>query len=202
MSQTSTAPRLVDASKLTKLSDLSGSLGARVDRRSPRFIAIWSGLPTLCLLIILASVVKPSFGWLLGLLLLFSWMQLVGVVRAEFLRTRNFDYVKAARALGARDLTIIFRHVLPNTIAPVFVAASFGVAGAILVETSLSFLGFGVAPPTASWGEILRQGKEYVNEDVPHLIWYPGFAIFFTVTIFNLFGEGLRDALDPKLRGS
>ncbi len=172
-----------------------------VDLVISRVIEVVICFPTLFLIIMIVGFWQKQSIWLIMIALgLLNWTGVARLVRGEFLKVMGEDYVHAAKALGLPTHRIIFRHVLPNAIAPVFVSASFGVAGAILVETSLSFLGFGVAPPTASWGEILQQGKEYVNEDVPHLIWYPGFAIFFTVTMFNLMGEGLRDALDPKLR--
>ncbi len=121
------------------------------------------------------------------------------LVRGEFLKLRESDFATAARASGFSDMRIMFRHLLPNSLAPVFVNATFGVAGAILVESSLSFLGLGVPPPTASWGEILSQSKRYVDS-AWWLVTFPGAAIFVTVTAFNLVGEGLRDAMDPRLR--
>ena len=121
------------------------------------------------------------------------------LVRGEFLRLREADFTIAARATGLTDRRIMFRHLLPNAMAPVLVNATFGIAGAILTETALSFLGLGVRPPTASWGEILSQSKRYV-EFAWWLVTFPGVAIFVTVTAFNLVGEGLRDAMDPRLR--
>ena len=121
------------------------------------------------------------------------------LVRGEFLKLRSADFTTAARATGLSDMRVMFRHLLPNALAPVLVAATFGVAGAILTESALSFLGFGVPPPTASWGEILKQSKENV-EFAYWLVIFPGIAIFMTVTAFNLAGEGLRDAMDPRLR--
>ncbi len=183
------------------LGALAGYFRGWVDLVISRVIEVVICFPTLFLIIMIVGFWQKQSIWLIMIALgVLSWTGVARLVRGEFLKVMSEDFVHAARALGLPTGRIIFRHVLPNAIAPVFVSASFGVAGAILVETSLSFLGFGVAPPTASWGEILKQGKEYVNEDVPHLIWYPGFAIFFTVTMFNLLGEGLRDALDPKLR--
>lgn len=183
------------------LGAFAGYFRGWVDLVISRVIEVVICFPTLFLIIMIVGFWQKQSIWLIMIALgLLNWTGVARLVRGEFLKVMSEDFVHAARALGLPTGRIIFRHVLPNAIAPVFVSASFGVAGAILVETSLSFLGFGVAPPTASWGEILKQGKEYVNEDVPHLIWYPGFAIFFTVTMFNLLGEGLRDALDPKLR--
>jgi len=121
-------------------------------------------------------------------------------MRGEFLRLKNMEFVLAAKALGASDFKIIFRHILPNGLSPIIVSATFGVAGAILTESALSFLGFGVPQPTASWGDILNNGRN----DIYHSWWltvFPGLAIFLTVTAFNFIGESLRDILDPRLRG-
>ncbi len=120
-------------------------------------------------------------------------------VRAEFLKLRGSDFAMAAKATGLSDRRIMFRHLLPNAMAPVLVNATFGVAGAILIESALSFLGLGVPPPTASWGEMLSQSKRYVDF-AWWLVTFPGVAIFITVTAFNVVGEGLRDAMDPRLR--
>ena len=138
---------------------VQGYFGGWTDLLFQRFIEIWSGLPTLFLLIILASVVEPNFWWLLGIMLLFSWMALVGVVRAEFLRVRNFDYVRAARALGLSDRVIMFRHALPNAMVATFTFMPFILSGSITTLTALDFLGFGLPPGSASLGELLAQGK-------------------------------------------
>jgi peptide/nickel transport system permease protein len=130
---------------------------------------------------------------------IFGWTGIYRLIRGEVLKCKAMDYVVAARALGAPARRIMFRHVLPNAIAPVFVSLSFGIAGAVLTEASLSFLGFGdVSVP--SWGEIVSQGRQYVMEDLGHLIYPAGIAIFTTLTGFSLFGQGLRDAMDPRLR--
>ena len=161
-----------------------------------RFIEIWSSLPTLYLLIILASIVTPNFWWLLGLLLLFSWMSLVGVVRAEFLRTRNFDYVRAARALGARDLAIMARHILPNAMTAALSFLPFILSGAITSLTALDFLGFGLPAGSPSLGEVLNQGKN--NLTAPWL-GLSGFAVIAGMLSLLIFvGEGVRDAFDPR----
>jgi peptide/nickel transport system permease protein len=127
-----------------------------------------------------------------------SWTGIARLVRGEFLKLRELDYVTASKAIGARDWWIIFRHMLPNAMAPVLVSATFGIASTILAESSLSFLGFGVQPPTPSWGDILSQSRSYMD-----FAWwltiFPGFAIFLTITSYNMVGEGLRDAMDPKL---
>jgi peptide/nickel transport system permease protein len=128
-----------------------------------------------------------------------SWMGSTRFVRAEFLSLRELDFVAAARALGLSNFRIIFRHMMPNAIAPVLVSATIGIASAILTEAGLSFLGFGVPPPHATWGNILSDGKRFIF-DAPWLTFIPGFAILIVVLSFNLFGEGLRDVMNPKLR--
>ena len=138
---------------------VQGYFGGWVDLLFQRSMEVWSGMPVLYLLIILASIVEPNFWWLLGLMLLFSWMSLVGVVRAEFLRGRNFDYVRAARALGVGNAVIMFRHVLPNAMVATLTFLPFILNGSITTLTSLDFLGFGLPPGSASLGEMLAQGK-------------------------------------------
>jgi len=128
-----------------------------------------------------------------------GWTGVARLVRAEFLKLKNRDFMTAARALGAGHMRIMFRHALRNAFGPVFVSATFGVAGAILTESALSFLGFGVPPPTPSWGDILSQSRQYI-EFAWWLTIFPGMAIFLTITAYNLVGEGLRDATDPRLR--
>lgn len=175
---------------------VQGYFGGWIDLIFQRFIEIWSGLPTLYLLIILASVVEPNFWWLLGLLLLFSWMGFVGVVRAEFLRARNFEYVRAAQALGVSNLAIMFRHLLPNAMVATITFIPFTLAGSVTVLTSLDFLGIGLPPGSASLGELLAQGK--ANLQAPWL----GLAGFFTIalmlTLLILISEAVRDAFDPR----
>jgi peptide/nickel transport system permease protein len=128
-----------------------------------------------------------------------GWTGIARLVRGDFLKLRQFDYVEAAIALGGSDFRVMLKHMLPNALAPVLVAATFGIAGAILVESALSFLGFGVPPPTPSWGDVLSQSKKYVDF-AWWLVLFPGAAIFITVTSFNLVGEGFRNAIDPKIR--
>jgi microcin C transport system permease protein len=175
---------------------LQGYFGGWTDLLFQRFIEIWSGLPELYLLIILAAFVQPNFWWLLGLLLLFSWTGLVGVVRAEFLRARNFDYVRAARALGADNLSIIFRHVLPNAMVATLTFMPFILSGSVVALTSLDFLGFGLPPGSPSLGELLNQGKS--NLQAPWL----GITAFLTIavmlTLLVFIGEAVRDAFDPR----
>lgn len=175
---------------------VQGYFGGWVDLVFQRLIEIWSGMPTLYLLIILASVVTPTFSWLLGLMLLFSWMTLVGVVRAEVLRTRQFDYVRAARSLGMGHARILQRHVLPNAMVATLAFLPFVTSGAVITLTALDFLGFGLPPGSASLGELLRQGKD--NLQAPWL----GFAGFFSIatilTLLVFVGEAVRDAFDPR----
>jgi microcin C transport system permease protein len=175
---------------------VQGYFGGRIDLIFQRFIEIWSSLPTLYLLIILASVVQPSFWWLLGLLLLFSWTQLVRVVRAEFLRTRNFDYVRAARALGAGDLAIMVNHILPNAMVATLTFLPFILSGAITSLTALDFLGFGLPPGSASLGELLNQGKN--NLSAPWLGLSGFFVLALMLSLLIFIGEAVRDACDPR----
>jgi len=128
-----------------------------------------------------------------------GWTGIARLVRGEFLRLREYDYVEAAIALGGNDFRVMLKHMLPNALAPVLVAATFGIAGAILVETGLSFLGFGVPPPEPSWGDVLSQSQRYVDF-AWWLVLFPGAAIFLTVTAFNLVGDGFKSAIDPRLR--
>ena len=175
---------------------LQGYFGGLVDLLCQRALEIWSGLPVLYLLIILASVVEPTFWWLLGLMLLFSWMALVGVVRAEFLRARNFDYVRAARALGVRSPVIIVRHVLPNAMVATLTFLPFILNSSITTLTSLDFLGFGLPPGSASLGEILAQGK--ANLQAPWLGLTGFFVLALMLTLLVFVGEAVRDAFDPR----
>ena len=175
---------------------VQGYFGGWVDLLAQRFMEIWAGLPTLYLLIILASIVEPNFWWLLGLLLLFSWMGFVGVVRAEFLRARNFDYVRAARALGLNDRMIIFRHVLPNAMVATLTFMPFTLAGSVTVLTSLDFLGIGLPPGSASLGELLAQGK--ANLQAPWLGLTGFFVIALMLSLLIFIGEAVRDAFDPR----
>jgi microcin C transport system permease protein len=175
---------------------VQGFFGGLVDLLTQRFIEIWNGLPVLYLLIILNSVLVPNFWWLLGLMLLFSWMALVGVVRAEFLRARNFDYVRAARALGVSNGVIMARHVLPNAMVATLTFLPFILGGAVTVLTSLDFLGFGLPPGSPSLGELLNQGKN--NLQAPWL-GFTGFAIIaLMLSLLVFIGEGVRDAFDPR----
>jgi microcin C transport system permease protein len=175
---------------------VQGYFGGLTDLIFQRFIEMWAGMPVLYLLIILASIVEPNFWWLLGLMLLFSWMGLVGVVRAEFLRARNFDYVLAARALGTSDTVIMFRHVLPNAMVATLTFLPFILSGSVVTLTSLDFLGFGLPPGSPSLGELLNQGK--ANLQAPWL-GIAGFCILALMLSLLIFiGEAVRDAFDPR----
>jgi microcin C transport system permease protein len=175
---------------------VQGYYGGWLDLLFQRFIEIWSGLPTLYLLIILASVVTPNFWWLLGLMLLFSWMALVGVVRAEFLRARNYDFVRAARALGVGNPTIMWRHVLPNAMVSTLTFMPFILIGSITTLTSLDFLGFGLPPGSPSLGELLNQGKNNLQAPWLGIAGFMALAVMLSLLIF--IGEAVRDAFDPR----
>lgn len=175
---------------------IQGYFGGWTDMLFQRFIEIWSGLPELFLLIILASIITPNFWWLLLILLLFSWMGLTGIVRAEFLRARNFDYVKAARALGVGEFTIMIRHVLPNALVSVMATMPFLVSGSVTALTTLDFLGFGLPAGSASLGELMLQGKN--NPNAPWL-GITGFAVIAVMLVLIMFiAEAVRDAFDPR----
>jgi microcin C transport system permease protein len=175
---------------------VQGYFGGVIDLGFQRFMEIWSGLPVLYLLIIMASFVEPNFWWLLGLMLLFSWMGLVDIVRAEFLRARNFDYVRAARALGVPDRTIILRHVLPNATVATITFLPFILNGSITTLTSLDFLGFGLPPGSPSLGELLAQGKANLQAPWLGLTAFLVLAVMLSLLIFV--GEAVRDAFDPR----
>lgn len=175
---------------------LSGYFGGWIDLALQRFIEIWEGIPVLFLLIILSSMVTPNFWWVLGLMLLFRWMNLVDVVRAEFLRARNFDYVRAARALGLSELTILRRHVLPNALVSVFTFLPFLITGTITTLTSLDFLGFGLPLGSPSLGELLAQGKN--NPQAPWLGLIGFFTLAFMLSLWLFVGEAVRDAFNPR----
>ena len=175
---------------------VQGYFGGLTDLLFQRFIEIWEGLPILYLLIIMAAIVPPSFFTLLGLMMLFAWTALVAVVRAEFLRARNFDYIRAARALGVSDLAIMFKHTLPNAMVATLTFLPFILAGAVTMLTSLDFLGLGLPAGSPSLGELLNQGKN--NLQAPWL----GIAAFLTLSIMLslllFIGEAVRDAFDPR----
>ncbi len=171
-----------------------------VDTLIMRFTDVMLCFPTFFLILTVVALLPPSIYNIMIVIGLTSWMGTARFVRAEFMSLREQDFVVAAKALGLPDRRIIFRHMVPNAIAPVMVSATIGVATAILTESALSFLGFGVPPPFATWGNILADGKGFIF-DAPWLFFIPGIAILVVVLAFNLVGEGLRDALNPKLRG-
>ena len=175
---------------------LQGFYGGLTDLLGQRFIEIWAGMPILYLLIIVASVITPNFWWLLGLMLLFSWRGFVGVVRAEFLRARNLDFVTAARALGLPDRSLIWRHVLPNAMVATITFMPFTLSGSVTTLTALDFLGFGLPPGSPSLGELLNQGK--TNLQAPWL-GVSGFVVIaLMLSLLVFIGEAVRDALDPR----
>ncbi|MFA5027809.1 MAG: ABC transporter permease [Candidatus Methylomirabilota bacterium] len=173
--------------------------GGRTDEFLMRFVDLMLNFPRFFLLLTLIALLRPSIWVIMAVIGLTGWMGLARFVRGEILSLREREFVQSARALGARDVRIMFRHILPNALVPVLVSATLGVAGAILAESSLSFLGLGVQPPTPSWGNILIEGKANI-EIAWWLSVFPGLAILVTVLAYNLLGEGLRDALDPRLR--
>ena len=175
---------------------LQGFYGGWVDLVGQRVLEIWSGLPVLYLLIILASFVQPNFWWLLGIMLLFSWMSLVDVVRAEFLRGRNLEYVRAARALGMGNAAIMFRHILPNAMVSTMTFLPFILTGAIGTLTALDFLGFGLPPGAPSLGELVAQGKSNLQAPWLGISAFMVLAIMLSLLVF--IGEAARDAFDPR----
>ncbi len=187
---------IVSASVGVSIGALQGFYGGLTDLLGQRFIEVWAGMPMLYLLIIMASVITPNFWWLLSWMLLFSWMGFVGVVRAEFLKARNLDFVRAAKALGVSDLKIIYKHVLPNATVATITFMPFTLAGSITTLTALDFLGFGLPVGSASLGELLNQGK--ANLHAPWL----GFSAFAIVAVMLsllvFIGEAVRDAFDPR----
>lgn len=178
---------------------LQGYFGGRIDLAGQRLIEVWSGMPTLFMLILLSSVIQPGFWWLLLLTVLFGWMSLAGVVRAEFLRTRNFDYVRAARALGVSDSRIMLRHILPNALVATLTYLPFILCGAITTLTSLDFLGFGLPVGASSLGELLLQGKNNLQAPWLGLSGFIALALLLSLLIF--IGEAVRDAFDPARGG-
>ena len=178
---------------------LSGYYGGWLDTIMMRFVDIMLSIPTFFLILAVIAMLEPSIWNIMIVIGITSWMGVARFVRAEFLSLKEREFVLSARALGASDFRIIFRHILPNAMSPVLVSAVLGIAGAVLVESALSFLGIGVQPPTASWGNILTIGKDNIE-----IAWwisvFPGLAIFVTVLAYNLLGEGIRDSIDPRLK--
>jgi peptide/nickel transport system permease protein len=179
----------------------AGFYGGKVDALLMRFVDIMLAFPTFFLILAVIAILEPNIYTIMAVIGVTGWMDVARLVRAEFLSLKERDFVDAGRAIGISNARLIFRHILPNALSPVFVAATFGVAGAILTESGLSFLGLGVQPPDPSWGNILTSGKDNI-EIAWWLSLYPGLAILITVLSYNLVGEGLRDALDPRLWGA
>lgn len=177
---------------------IAGFYGGRTDSILMRFVDIMLAFPSFFLMLAIIAIVEPSISTIMIVIGITGWMDVSRLVRSEFLTLKERDFIAAAKVSGAGDARIIFRHIMPNAMSPVFVAATFGIAGAILTESGLSFLGLGVQPPEPSWGNILASGKSNLT-----VAWwlsvYPGLAILITVLSYNLIGEGLRDALDPRL---
>jgi peptide/nickel transport system permease protein len=183
----------------TMLGAVAGYYGRWVDAVIMRFVDIMLCFPAFFLILAVIALLEPSIWNIMIVIGLTGWMGVTRLVRADFISLKERDFVQAARVIGAGDPRIIFLHILPNAMASVLVTATLGVAGAILTESALSFLGIGVQPPTPSWGNILTAGKD--NIDIAWwLSFYPGLAILITVLGYNLLGEGIRDALDPRLR--
>jgi peptide/nickel transport system permease protein len=176
-----------------------GRVTLTVDTVLTSLIDVMLSFPTFFLILTVVAVLKPSIWNIMIVIGLTSWEGTARFVRAEILSLREQDFVQAAEGVGASGRRVILRHLVPNSLGPVLVSATLGVAGAILTESSLSFLGFGVPPPDATWGNILADGKRYIF-DAPWLTLIPGTAILLVVLAFNLFGEGLREAFNPKLR--
>ncbi|HNQ18660.1 MAG TPA: ABC transporter permease [Smithellaceae bacterium] len=183
----------------TILGAVAGFYGGWVDASIMRFVDIMLCFPTFFLILAVIAFLEPSIWNIMIVIGLTGWMGVTRLVRADFISLKERDFVQAARVIGASDARIIFLHILPNAFASILVAATLGIAGAILTESALSFLGIGVQPPTPSWGNILTAGKD--NIDIAWwLSLYPGLAILITVVGYNLLGEGIRDALDPRLK--
>jgi len=181
------------------LGAIAGYYRGRVDTFIMRLVDVMLSIPTFFLILAVIAFLTPSIWNIMIVIGLTSWMGVTRLVRAEFLSLREREFVLAAQTLGARDGRLIFRHLLPNSLTPIIVSTVLGVASAVLVESGLSFLGLGVQPPQASWGNILTDGKEYI-EFAWWLSLFPGLAILLTVLGYNLLGEGLRDALDPRTK--
>jgi ABC-type dipeptide/oligopeptide/nickel transport system permease subunit len=180
---------------------IAGFYGKWVDEVVMRLADVTLAFPTLLLLVALVAALQPSLGVVLFTIGVVGWAGMARIVRAQVLVVRQLEYVQALRALGARDVRIVVRHVLPNVVAPVVIAATLGVAGAIMAEAALSFLGLGVAPPTPSWGSMIAEGRDLSQlRTAPWTSLFPGVAIGAAVLGFNLLGDALRDALDPRFR--
>jgi peptide/nickel transport system permease protein len=185
----------------TTVGSVSGYYGGWVDGALMRLVDILLCIPTFFLILMVIAFVGPSIVNIMVIIGLTSWTDVARLVRGEILSLKEREFIMAARVIGMSDSRIILRHLMPNALGPVLVVATLGIGGAILVESSLSFLGLGVQPPTPSWGNMLEEGRDHIT-DAWWLITFPGLAIFLTVMGFNLLGEGLRDLLDPRQQGS
>ena len=185
----------------TLVGSLAGFYGGFLDGFLMRLVDVILCIPTFFLILMVIAFVGPSILNVMVIIGLTSWTDVARLVRGEILALKEREFVQAARLMGASDARIILRHLLPNAMGPILVVATLGIGGAILVESSLSFLGLGAQPPTPSWGNMLMEGKDHLT-DAWWLVTFPGLAIFITVLGYNLLGEGLRDLLDPRLRGS
>jgi peptide/nickel transport system permease protein len=183
----------------TTIGAVAGYYGGWIDNVLMRFTEIVISFPVLFLILTVVAIIGPSIFNIMAVIGLTAWPGVARLVRGQFLSLREQDFSEAARALGAPDRRIIFRHILPNALAPIIVAGTLGVATAILVESALSYLGIGVQPPTPSWGNILYEGQSYMRRAWWYTV-FPGLFIFMTVLSFNMVGDALRDALDPRLK--
>ena len=179
---------------------VSGYYGGKVDALIMRLADVTLAFPTLLLLIAITAAFQPGLTVVFVAIGIVGWAGLARLVRSQTLVVRELDFVQAARALGMNDLRLLARHVLPNTLAPAIIAVTLGMAGAILLEAALSFIGLGAQPPTPSWGSMISDGRDFLRT-APWISVFPGLAIGLVVLGFNLFGDGLRDAMDPRLRG-
>lgn len=179
---------------------VAGYFGGKVDTILMRLVDFMLSLPQLPILLVVAALIGPGFINIVVILVLFGWMGISRIVRSQVLSIKEQEYIQASRALGVKNPRIIFRHVLPNTLAPIIVNASLACGAAILQESYLSYLGLGIQPPTPSWGNMLMNARQYLTT-APWLAVWPGVFIFFTILAFNFMGDGLRDAFDPKLKG-
>jgi len=185
----------------TLVGAVAGYYGGWIDFILMRLVDILLCIPTFFLILMVIAFVGPSIVNIMVIIGLTSWTDVARLVRGEILSLKEREFIMAARVIGMKDSRIILKHLLPNALGPILVVATLGVGGAILLESSLSFLGLGVQPPTPSWGNILQEGKDHLT-DAWWLVTFPGIAIFTTVLGYNLLGEGLRDLLDPRLRGN
>ena len=185
------------AERIPALSVLARLRLPRVDTLFISLVDLQLSFPTFFLILTVIAILPPSIWNIMAVIGITGWVGPARFVRAEILSLRERPFIEAAQAIGAKDARLIFVHLVPNSLAPVLVSATIGIASAILTEAALSFLGFGVPPPDATWGNILSDGKKFLF-DAPWLTFIPGFAILIVVLAFNLFGEGLRDALDPR----